>query len=90
MSEYRERDAEAVAGNHAPNCVSAETGPSPPIPSYYDLARDYGLDDDFIIGPTPTIGGQVQQTVYEELQAYTTSDASPVGTDILRFWEVSL
>ena len=54
---------------------------------YMQLAAQYGLDDDMLIG-NPSDNRQ-QQTVDEELQAYAAAPCSSRDVTSLKFWEVS-
>lgn len=49
------------------------------------LARQYGLDDMDLGGPTAQSSNQ---SVDDEFNSYANGILSPLGTDILKFWEV--
>ena len=82
MFEYREK---ATTDGEEPRIPDNRASSRSLRPAYMNLAAQYGLDDDMIIGSP---GGDRQHTVQEEYQAYMTAPCSPTDVAPLKFWEV--
>ena len=84
MLEYCEKSADNEEHSAQADDVGDATGVAGKMPTYMDLAADYGIELEMEISePSEKV-----QTVEQEYQAYITSALSPRSVNILRFWEV--
>jgi hypothetical protein len=81
MSEYHRKLN--GARNDVPPSRRQSTGV---VLIYMELSSKYGLPSDLEIRNL----GPKEQTVEQEYKAYVTAPCSEKGTDILKFWEVSV
>jgi hypothetical protein len=82
MAEYRERAKvrKGIALSSVPDPVRTRQ-----LPTFYSLAEEYGLPDDMHFATPANVD---EQTIEQEFQSYVTAQPSPLGTNILKFWEV--
>jgi hypothetical protein len=82
MHDYHEKN---VAGKNEEQVDANTTDHTQEHERYFDIAAEYGLEDEMEIGDS----GCNVQSVEQEYMAYTTAALSDKSVNTLKFWEVS-